>query len=99
MYDSLEEGAKLEATMFFKVMTILGTFLKSADVWIEETRSMPVKKDEKSQILKSLNDHNEKGDAKSLYGLAMEFRGRKGAAAEQAFVQLKKDCQMLQKEH
>ena len=48
MYDSLEEGIKLEATMFFKVMTILGTFLKNVDVWIEETRSMPVKPDEKS---------------------------------------------------
>lgn len=76
MYDSIEEEIKLEATLFYKVMTILGTFLKNQDVWLEETRSMPVKPEEKSQILKSLNDPNEKGDSNSLYGLAIEFRGR-----------------------
>jgi hypothetical protein len=53
MYDSLNEGAQLPNTMFFKVMTILGTFIKgnsSEDqvVWIEETRSMPVTAPEKS---------------------------------------------------
>jgi hypothetical protein len=100
MYDSLQEGVNLTETIFFKVMTLLGTFLKNADVWIEETRSMQVRPEEKLQILKSLNDPNDKGaDVKCLYGYAMEFRGRQSGAADQAFGQLRKDCSMLQKEH
>jgi hypothetical protein len=61
MYDSLQEGVNLTETIFFKVMTLLGTYLKNADVWIEETRSMQVRPEEKLQILKSLNDLNDKG--------------------------------------
>ena len=40
-------------------MSILGTFTKAPDVWIEETRSMAVKPDEKTQILATLADPNE----------------------------------------
>jgi hypothetical protein len=47
MYDSLQEGADLPSTIFFKVMTLLGGYLKHEDVWIEETRSMAVKVEEK----------------------------------------------------
>ena len=54
MYDSLEDDCDLSKTLFFKVMTILGCFIKKPEVWIEETRSMELKKPEKAQVLKEL---------------------------------------------
>lgn len=89
MYDSLEDGVDLSKTIFFKVMTILGSFVKAMpDVWIEEARSLPVTNMEKAQILKDLQAQDTGKAQDLLYGYAIEFRGRKSEKAGKAFVSL-----------
>jgi len=89
MYDSLSASdIQLKDTIFFKVMTILGTFVaRRKSVWIEETRSIAVKPVEQKQIIANLGaSGNVSPDL--LYAYAIEFRGREDEIAEEAFNQL-----------
>lgn len=89
MYDSLSASdIQLKDTIFFKVMTILGTLVaRRKSVWIEETRSIAVKPVEQKQIIANLGA-NGNVSPDLLYAYAIEFRGREDKIAEEAFNQL-----------
>lgn len=100
MYDSLAASdVELKKTSFFKVMTLLGTFVaRWKHVWIEETRSVAVQQEEQKQIT-MLMEVPETVSSELLYAYAVEFRGRQDEVAKEAFAQLQRDLQALQSEH
>ena len=81
IYDSIEAGARTKSTLMFKLLTICGKFLqgswgKSKSAWIEETRSTPISGEEKTTLLKALDDGKSSvaKDAANLTAIGIEFR-------------------------
>ena len=94
-----------------------GTFVKTNKktrtqvVWVEETRSVLLKDDEKTELIDTMGFDEQVAENPDLMAIAIEFRlkplisansvagQRQSGGESKAFKQLKQDCAQLKAEH